>query len=690
MYKCKGDFMRLSRVLLKTLFLLFLCATGTFSLDALIFTVTNTNDSGVGSLRQAILDNNTNPGLNSITFNIPGTGPFRIQPLTDLPAVTNSVIIDGYTQPGASVNTLTDGGTNAVLMIEINGNNYTTGNGIFSGKGLQLVAGADNSIVEGLAINQWILAGLLMSQVNNVAVSGNYIGTDVTGEYSQANAFGILAIESTNLLIGGFTNETINVFGGSFSFQIGGSSIAIGACSQVSIFGNIIGVDRTGSVQTGNSCTGITLESSNNIAVVSNLISGQTIYGMHIDGAANSFIIANLIGTDITGTRALPNENAGIALTAENNPTTNIVIVQNLISGNGNGIIVGSLFFNRGTTLNLITGNLIGTDITGTRPLGNAENGIWVVDSGNIIGTMFDGGNTISGNGENGILISSSATNTTVFGNFIGTDLTGLFPVGNKKNGIQLGTAGGQNSAFSNTIGGVEPGQGNVISGNGLNGIQIQSFSTGNVIYGNLIGINALGVAPIPNAFNGIEIISSSQNFIGSTDPATRNVIAFNGCDGVMVGANAEDAASFENVILSNSIFANVVRGIDLHKRRSPSLPEGTFRGPNHFQVSPKITSAEGSLSGTVVSGKLRGAAANTNFLIQFFDNDDANKGQGTTLIGDIIVTTDRKGNVSFTADLIPLDPTQEAFVSSTATRLNDTGSGVETSEFSRSKKVKF
>src|SRR5215210_2028491 len=84
------------------------------------FTVVNVNDSGAGSLRQAILDANANPGPDTIGFNIPGPGVKTITPATALPAITEALIIDGYTQPGSSVNFQTDS-NNAVLLIEING-----------------------------------------------------------------------------------------------------------------------------------------------------------------------------------------------------------------------------------------------------------------------------------------------------------------------------------------------------------------------------------------------------------------------------------------------------------------------------------------------------------------------------------------------------------------------------------------
>src|SRR5260221_11162824 len=112
---------------------------GASSLLAATFTVTNTNDSGPGSLRQAILDANGNPGTDTIAFNIPGQGVQTIRPLTPLPPVTDDagVTIDGYTQPGSSPNTLA-AGDNAVLLIELDGSA-----GFGQGTGLTLASSAN-------------------------------------------------------------------------------------------------------------------------------------------------------------------------------------------------------------------------------------------------------------------------------------------------------------------------------------------------------------------------------------------------------------------------------------------------------------------------------------------------------------------------------------------------------------------
>ena len=104
-----------------------LCCTFVFALlttstDANALTVTTTADSGAGSLRQAILDANATNGLDTIAFNIPGPGVHTITPGSVLPTITDPVVIDGYTQPGATNNTQAVG-NNAVLLIELNGSN---------------------------------------------------------------------------------------------------------------------------------------------------------------------------------------------------------------------------------------------------------------------------------------------------------------------------------------------------------------------------------------------------------------------------------------------------------------------------------------------------------------------------------------------------------------------------------------
>src|SRR5262245_50990246 len=99
-------------------FLLLLAAS---SLAGATFTVTNTNDSGAGSLRQAILDANANVGADTIAFAIPGSGVHTIKPQSALHWFTSPVTIDGYTQAGATPNTNASGAINAVLKVVVSG-----------------------------------------------------------------------------------------------------------------------------------------------------------------------------------------------------------------------------------------------------------------------------------------------------------------------------------------------------------------------------------------------------------------------------------------------------------------------------------------------------------------------------------------------------------------------------------------
>lgn len=648
-----------------------LCILVGHTLAAATFTVTNTADTGPGSLRQAILDNNSTSGENLILFNIVGVGPFTIQPLTDLPAITNPVIIEGFSQPGANFSN---------PLIVINGSNYTVGDGVTSGIGLALASGSDGSGIQGLVINEWLLAAISIDTSVNNRIINNHIGTDVTGTTVLANQTGILVTGSAHNVI------VSNLIAGSFSTFLGGAGISMVRDLGSIIFNNFIGTDRSGTVALGNSQIGLFIANSENTRVLDNLISGQSIYGIQLLSVTNAHLRFNFIGTDLSGTVALGNLNAGIALIAEGAglsgfaPTTGNDIRSNLISGNGHGIVVGSLFFNSGTYDNTIQNNLIGTDITGASALGNERQGIWVVDSGN---TIYN--NLISGNGKNGILVSASAKNNLIIHNNIGTNLSQDAPLGNGKNGIQLGIGGPANGAIANTIGGTVPSQANIISGNLRHGIEILSSSTGNYIQGNVIGADASGLNPIPNQGNGIRISDSPQNIIGGELPYAGNTIAYNLQNGVMVGAGSHDIASVYNAILSNSIFANGKLGITLHKSGNPSSPSPTSHGPNHFQTSPSLKSAINTGTSTHVKGKLT-SNPHEHYKIQFFSNETSKNGQGTVFLNEILVKTDSKGHSSFEASIAAVAPGN--YISATATLIAASGSLLETSEFSDSEKV--
>src|SRR5262245_4129937 len=254
------------------------------------FTVTTTADSGGGSLRQAIIDANANPGLDQITFNIPGAGVHTITPLTPLPDTTGDIEILGFTQPGASPNTNGPGlPDNSVHLIEIDGTN--SGAGV--GAGALRTGG--NFIIEGLVINRAPGAAI---QVNGATgtISGNFVGVDPTGLVALPNSYGIMIENAKGVQIGGLLPEQRNVIAGNKSVHIGFGCFLGGGLAHV-VQGNFIGVAASGTSRASGAPTlnetGIGLcftvtdvTIGGPTAAARNVISGNTFIGINV---SNSF-----------------------------------------------------------------------------------------------------------------------------------------------------------------------------------------------------------------------------------------------------------------------------------------------------------------------------------------------------------------------------------------------------------------
>ncbi|HYY41176.1 MAG TPA: hypothetical protein VE775_00505, partial [Pyrinomonadaceae bacterium] len=244
--------------------------TVTLSVDIGSTTVTNTNDDGPGSLRQAILIANGNPGADTIRFSI-GSGAKTITPLSPLPPITGPVTIDGTTQPGYA----------GTPLIEINGQ--------LAGPqtaGLKLLGG--NSRVRALVINRFSVAGIVLTAGGGNFVDGNYIGTDLSGLNPRPAApngaiesQGILIDSSLNNTIGGTTVAARNVISGNRDVGVlierSGRVTPTGNLVQ----GNYIGLSANGGTAFGNGVNGVVfLTGSNNIiggttAGARNIISGN-------------------------------------------------------------------------------------------------------------------------------------------------------------------------------------------------------------------------------------------------------------------------------------------------------------------------------------------------------------------------------------------------------------------------------
>jgi len=289
------------------------------SANAATFTVTNTDDDGPGSLRQAILDAEANAGPDTIAFNIPGAGVHTITPLSLLPIISSPTMLDGYTQPGSSPNTNATGGLNSVLQIEIDGT---------SAPNRCITVGANDTTIRGLVINRCTTAIELFnpfgSSTSGVVVSGNYVGTDAAGTAASPNTNGV-SISFTqggtvSMTVGGPDPADRNLLSGNTTAGFFAGSNFNGG-STTSLHGNVIGLDRTGSTPLPNkygvffSGQGPTTAQVGDAATgLGNLIQGNAEYGVVLGGV----ISATIRGNSISGNGLL-----GITMIANGAPLAN-------------------------------------------------------------------------------------------------------------------------------------------------------------------------------------------------------------------------------------------------------------------------------------------------------------------------------------------------------------------------------
>jgi len=395
------------------------------------------------TLRAAIEESNASSGYQVILFDIPTTDPgyvasttsFRISPTGTLPFIEDAVLIDGYSQTGASRNTAQPGTSlNTVIKIELHGGLIVSG----STSGLELRAGS--STIRGIAIGQFSGSVVVVSSGAN-HIEGSFLGTDVRGAVGIGNSSAGIS------LIPGSTS-TANVIGGRHPSQ-------------------------------------------------ANLISGNQI-GISIIGATTSGVIieGNFIGTDISGATAIPNLDVGLSIA---NGATSVTVggatsaARNVISGNGqHGIRLVGI---DDETIKVF-GNYIGISVAGTAVLPNGQNGISVNSSSQITigGSTPAHGNVISGNGWSGVSISGTTTGpNSLWNNTIGASPDGTAALPNGDAGVLI-----KDGAHDTAVGGVST-TGNLIAFNGGDGVRVLSSSaassTGNWISYNSIHSNTgLGI----------------------------------------------------------------------------------------------------------------------------------------------------------------------------------------------------
>ena len=377
-------------------------------LSGAAFEVTTTADSGAGSLRQAILDANASAGPDSILFNIPGSGVQTITVLSELPTITDSVDINGYSQPGSSPNTLAVG-NDATLLIEVDGNG-----GAYHG----LIVTAGATMISGLVINHFgndgfaAIAIVLVNGGDN-SVIGNFIGTDASGTSDAENnrGGGIFMENSARNVIGGSVFSDRNVI-------LGGSNpavftAAVDFAGDNRIQGNYIGTDAAGTAVLGG--TGILLTNATNLVGgttfgARNVISTSTRTAVHLFeiGAHSNRVQGNFIGVTADGLARLGSGNRGVVIerASGNMIGGTTAATRNVISGSTDAVFID------GGDNNPIMRNVIGLAADGVTPLGNSRHGVAVLSgTGNSIrlnSIAFNGGLGID-LGVNGVTANDAA-----------------------------------------------------------------------------------------------------------------------------------------------------------------------------------------------------------------------------------------------------------------------------------------
>lgn len=357
----------------------------------------------------------------------------------------------------------------------------------------------------------------------------------------DASGAGVTLNDRSNLIVG----NTIGLgLDGSTVMANRGDGLVINPTSDH----NVIGVTST-------LVPGIT---TNAISVASNVISGNGGNGIAVHNSNGNLIVANYVGTDVTGTLNRGNLASGVVLdggsslnaiggTITFNNSSGTVPDSNLISGNGgNGILLTGL----NTGGNLIASNFVGTTVTGTAPLGNDHDGVAILDGANgnlVAGTTlgqapFVFANVIGGNLGNGIRISN-ANNNTVHANYLGVGIDNKTPVGNVLDGILI--AG---TSANTQFGGVIP-LGNVSAANGQNGVEIRDSASGTVVFNTFGGLAAFqDYTNLGNGNDGVLITST-----GSGNVIRTNVLSNNRNNGLEITGNAQGVQVTEDIIGLNT-----------------------------------------------------------------------------------------------------------------------------------------
>ena len=686
----------------------------------------NTDDSAAGdqmqqgTLRQFILNANAIANLNVANFsiNFPGGGGLQTINVAGaaLPTIFGPTVLDaaatqeGFTGTpiidlngagaGAGAHGLTiAGGGSTVrgfvirdfssrgISIVGGGGNVIAGNYVGTDAGGMLDRGngfsgifiensAGNTIGGPAAADRNVISGNNLDGVSingpgstGNRVLGNFIGVNAAGTAALGNGEAGVDIDSgaRNNIVGGVGAG--NVISG--NTQNGVEIDGVGTTGNV-VLGNYVGLNAAGNIAIANQLSGIAVTGAAGNTIggtaggAGNVASGNMRDGIALVSANGNLVQGNYVGTDQSGNFAVANHEDGVYVLDGSSNTIGGAAsgAANLLSGN----LWHGLELRGAATDNVVEGNFAGLNAAGNVAIANSLSGILLNGaSGNTIGgTAVGAGNVLSGNFQDGIT-GFGASDSLIQGNYVGTDWTGSFAIGNREDGIYL------QDGSNNTVGGASLAAGNLLSGNLWSGLTFWGAGSGNVAQGNYIGTDAFGAAPLGNGRAGVYVGTTGAATIGGTAAAESNVIAYNGWDGVALMAGTGHS------VLGNSIHSNAEQAIDINDDGITLNDSGDADfGTNALQNFPVVASAVTTGPQLVIVGALN-STPGTNFRVEFFAN--SGDGEGERYLGFVNVTTDAGGNVPLNFTL-PVTVAAGEFITASATRADATfTSFFETSE---------
>jgi hypothetical protein len=505
------------------------------------------------------------------------------------------------------------------------------------------VSGTATLIGGPLAANTNVISGNndgILDFASSASIQRNFIGTDRSGGAVAPNVNdGIFVQDAHDVTIGGSTYQTRNILGGNGVFGgVQESGIYETDSDRTTIAGNFVGTDVTGTVSLSNGQDGITLSVGRHTTIGGpatasiNVLSGNNSEGVDASTEEDLTVQNDFIGVDVTGKRALGNDDPGIVTSDLNTTDVNSVctvanphchparFLHNTISGQGADDDVRA----NGDWGDVFKGNLLGTDNLGRNPVPFEDDGLALNSMHYTVigGTGSGDGNVIANAGYDPGIDLSNSDHTTIQGNNVGTDITGTKKMGNGNfcaycdNGIAV------NNSSSTVVGGTSTQARNLIVNSGIDGVFVNS-SSDTTIQGNWIGVGANG-ARMGNAINGVDFRNvTGTNLVGGTAAGAANRIAYNLISGVTVRGSSSKVA-----VRANNISWNGDLGIDLDPLDavSCSASDGGAPTANGGQNCPVITGA--------TTSNVHGTDSTNGDVVDVFvatnEADDTNPGGGT------------------------------------------------------------